>query len=111
MSRSVEERSGQKIITFHERVNVDDHVFVWVECEGRPAISIDLLNAHGRRCVSVRADGYGLFSGVVDVAWLGTAGSHRPKRFCSECGAKHDLFSSRPHICIDPLPSDDVSDG
>lgn len=107
MERTIRDNEDRtKTISVHETVGVDDHVFIWIECEGRPAISIDLMNSRGRRCLSVRADGHGLFSAVVDVQWLDNAGSERPRRFCAECGAKIDLFSSRGHECPDPLPSD-----
>lgn len=105
MEREVKNHDDKtKTIIIHETVNVDDHVFIWIECEGRPAISIDLMKGRGRRCVGIRADGYSLFGGVVDVQWLENAGSHRPRRFCAECGAEMDLLSSRGHVCPDPLP-------
>jgi len=76
----------------------DDHVFIVIECPGRPAISIDITSPHGRRCLSVRVDGMGIFSALVDLKEL------RPKgeamfRYCGMCGEKLHLHSSRGHKC------------
>lgn len=79
--------------------DVDDHVFIMVECPSRPTISIDIGNWHGRRSLGVRVNGEGMFSGVVDARWLEPDGKGDPIRYCPECGEKIKLFSSQGHIC------------
>jgi hypothetical protein len=76
----------------------DDHAFIVIECPGRPAISIDVMNHAGRRGVGIRVDGMGIFHALVDLKEL------KPKgealfRFCGMCGEKIQLHSSRTHKC------------
>lgn len=84
--------------THIQQENTDEHVFIVIECPGRPAISIDLTNQHGRRRVGIRIDGMGIFSALCDLKEL------KPKgealfRYCGMCGEKIRLNSSRGHQC------------
>ncbi len=76
----------------------DDHVFIVIECPSRPAISIDMMNHHGRRCVCIRVDGMSFSSLLVDLKELRPKGE-KMFRYCGMCGVKIDLNSSRNHAC------------
>lgn len=81
-----------------KQADADEHVFVVIECPGRPTVSIDLMNHHGRRCIGIRVDGMGLFDALVDLKEL------KPKgevlfRYCGMCGEKIQLHSSSGHHC------------
>lgn len=76
----------------------DEHVFIVVECPGRPTISIDITNQHGRRSLGVRLDGMGVADMLVDLKELPTKGETM-FRYCQMCGNKLQLLSSRPHKC------------
>lgn len=78
--------------------DVDEHVFIMLECEGRPTISIDIANAHGRRAMSVRVDGMTMHSMLLDVDHLEPKGKVI-KRFCPICGEEINLVSSKSHKC------------
>lgn len=77
---------------------IDDHVFIIIEREGRPTISLDLMNNHGRASLGIRSDGNGIANVLCDV------GSLKPKsgamnRFCPMCGIKIDHSQSFDHEC------------
>lgn len=76
----------------------DDHVFILIECPGRPAISIDVTNNHCRRGLAVRVNGMGIFNMLVDLKELQGKGE-LIFRYCSMCGEKLQLHSSRDHEC------------
>ena len=78
----------------------DEHVFIVVECEGRPTISIDIINYHGRRCLGIRVDGNGILDILLDVKDLEPRGESM-FRFCGMCGEKIQMHSSRSHRCKD----------
>jgi len=63
----------------------DEHVFIMIECEDRPTISLDLANLHGRRCLSIRVNGMTIGSSLLDVEELPTL-TTRLKRWCPFCG-------------------------
>ncbi len=79
--------------------DANDHVFVVIACPDRPTLSIDVTNQHGRRGVSVRVDGMGIFHALVDLKELPPAGGDVLFRYCCFCGDKLQLSSSRPHVC------------
>ena len=54
---------------------VDEHIFIKIECKGRPTISLDISNDYAVRCLSVRADGNGILNARLDV-----------KALASKCG-------------------------
>jgi hypothetical protein len=76
----------------------DEHVFVIVECPGRPAISIDIMNLHGRRFFGVRVNGISIFNGLLDLEELKPKGEST-FRYCGMCGEKIELTSSWSHNC------------
>lgn len=78
--------------------DADEHVFVMIECSGRPPISLDIMNRHGRRGLGVRVDGMGIFDVLLDIRELSPQG-HAMHRFCGMCGEKIQLHSSRSHQC------------
>lgn len=78
----------------------DDHVFIVIECPGRPMISIDVKNLAGRRGVGIRVEGMGIFSALVDLKELAPRGEAL-FRYCGMCGEKLQLHSSRSHQCAD----------
>lgn len=86
-----------------EQANPDEHVWITVNCEGRPTLSIDIGNAHGRRYMSVRLDGMTHHSMLLDTAHLPSRSSNDwlEHRFCPFCGDKIDFLSSRTHTCAD----------
>ncbi len=84
-----------------QQENPDDHVFIVIDCKGRPPISIDMTNPHGRRGLSVRVDGMGIFRMLVDLKELPAKGEAL-FRYCGICGEKIELHSSRPHECKVP---------
>ena len=79
----------------------DDHVFIVIECPGRPTLSIDITNQHCRRGVGIRVDGMGIFHALVDLKELKPKGEAM-FRYCEMCGEKLQLASSRGHQCKDP---------
>lgn len=83
--------------------NPDEHVWLTVECEGRPTISIDIGNGHGRRFMSVRIDGMTHHSMLLDTKELGPRSGDEWKnhRFCPFCGEEILMVSSRPHVCAE----------
>lgn len=91
-------------IQMHEiqQASPDQHVFIVIRCPGRPAISLDLMNPHGRRGLSVRVDGMGIFSALVDLKELKPVSGDAIFRYCGMCGEKLNLFSSRGHTCKEP---------
>ena len=89
----------------------DDHIFIVLECEGRPTISIDITGERGGgRYIGVRMDGMCLISAALDIAPLVLPPREQKPfqymRFCPICGGKIDSFSSAGHACPNPLPSD-----
>lgn len=83
--------------------NPDEHVWITVECDGRPTISIDIGNNHGRRFMSVRIDGMSHYSMLLDTAHLPPRSSDdwMEHRFCPFCGEEINFLSSKSHICKD----------
>ena len=81
-----------------EQKTPDDHVFIMVECAGRPTISIDIRNPSGRREASIRVDEMGIFNALVDLKELKPKSKHI-ERYCGMCGEKFVMFSSTPHQC------------
>lgn len=80
----------------------DEHVFILIETPGRPSISIDIEDAHGRRSMSVRLNGMGFAGLLVDAVELAPMEENAWLRFCPYCGEKLNDFSSRPHQCAEP---------
>jgi hypothetical protein len=80
----------------------DEHVFILVETPGRPAISLDISNTHGRRALSVRNEGMSVASFLLDVdANLPPLGK-RIERFCPYCGSPRNIVASVDrHECDD----------
>jgi hypothetical protein len=90
--------------TFHKHVvdlNEDDHVFVWIKRKGRPDISIDLHEVHGRYALGVRTGGMSLAHMLVDVEPLKPLGGEPVHRFCPFCGDEINIVSSKTHVCKD----------
>jgi hypothetical protein len=79
--------------------DADDHIWITIECPDRPVISIDIMNLHGRRSLDVRVDGMGMFGCLLDVKELPPSSGDLLHRYCSMCGEKLNLYSSRPHVC------------
>lgn len=79
--------------------DVDEHVFIRLDTDDRPTISIDVANRHGRRYLAVRANGMTIASVLCDVEELPPAG-HRIDRFCPYCGHIINLVASVDrHVC------------
>ena len=79
----------------------DDHVFVTIECPDRPTISIDVMNQHGRRYLSVRVDGMTISSTLLDVEELPPLSANDLRRWCTFCGKERNWMSaSDNHECI-----------
>lgn len=78
--------------------NVDDHVFIVIKRPGRPTVSLDLANVHGRGYLSVRVNGMGMGGQLVDVEHLPPAGNAL-HRYCPFCGEEINLVSSKTHRC------------
>ena len=87
-----------KVITQKIQAGVDDHVFIVIEREGRPTISIDIMNEHGRGCMGVRLNGTVAFNMLVDTAALPPKGKEI-HRYCPICGEEICLWSSIGHHC------------
>ncbi len=78
----------------------DEHVFIHIECPGRPPISLDLMNHHGRRGLGIRVDGMGMANLLVDVKDLPPKGE-AIFRYCCMCGEKIRMHLSRDHQCAE----------
>lgn len=81
--------------------SADDHVFVIIERDEGPVVSLDLTNSHGHGVLSVRSDGMTIGTILTDVAVTEHVGdSQRLQRFCPYCGEEKNLVSSRDrHVC------------
>ena len=77
----------------------DDHVFIEIACPDRPAISVDITSPHGRRVISIRVNGMGIFGALLDLKELNPKGGGETFRYCPICGGKLILHSSRAHQC------------
>lgn len=86
------------LIQQHVDAEPDDHVFIVIRRTGRPTVSLDLANVHGRGYLSVRVNGMGMGGHLVDVEHLPPAGSAL-HRFCPFCGEEINLVSSKSHRC------------
>ena len=76
---------------------VDDHVFIMIEREERPTVSIDVYR-DGQ--IGVRVNGYGIFNAFLDVERVhGNVMFKEEHRYCPMCGQELQLFSSRAHQC------------
>ena len=76
----------------------DDHVFLVIRRKDHNTISLDLTNEHGRVNLSVRSEGNGIASILCDMAPVKPK-SNYIARYCSFCGEKLEVFSSRGHNC------------
>lgn len=87
---------------FHKyvvEINEDDHVLLWVKRKGRPDISVDLHEVHGRYALGVRSGGMMLSHLLVDVEPLKPHGGAPVQRWCPFCGEEINLASSKTHRC------------
>lgn len=88
----------------------DDHVFIVIERDEGPTISLDLSNPHGHGSLSVRADGMTIASVLTDVTVAPHVGdSQRLRRFCPYCGQERNLAASVDRHHCEPRESDRVS--
>ncbi|HMD81356.1 MAG TPA: hypothetical protein VKE92_08625, partial [Anaerolineales bacterium] len=71
----------------------DEHLHVSIKTPERPHIDLDIHNGHGRRTLSVRANGMCIASLLLDVEELPPQGN-RVARYCPYCGEQRDLLSS-----------------
>ena len=95
------EERAPKLIQHVIEAGLDDHVFIMVKRPGRPTVSLDLDNRHGRAGLSVRTDGHGIASIVTDVGWKTPKSGKIFERFCPMCGEEIDHLSSAGHQCKD----------
>lgn len=79
----------------------DDHVWITIRCPGRPTISLDIDNNHGRRLLHTRIDGMGHSGILLDTKELGPAHTEPEilTRYCAYCGEELNLISSKTHRC------------
>lgn len=90
-----------KLVQHVIEADVDDHVFIMVKRPGRPTVSLDLANSHGRAGISVRTDGHGIASIMTDVDWKEPKSGDVFARFCPMCGEKLNHVLSSGHHCKD----------
>lgn len=81
-----------------KQADSDEYVMIVITCPNRPTVTLDLMDAHGRRTLSWRIDGMGHGGILVDTKELGPDGDRMPL-FCTYCGEKINLVSSKSHKC------------
>jgi len=80
------------------QINSDEHIFIWIKCQDRPDISIDIQNIAGRRTMGTRINGMGIVGQLLDLIELEPI-SKEIHRFCPICGEEINLVSSKLHEC------------
>lgn len=77
----------------------DEHVYIRIDTEDRPTLSLDVADTHGRRTLSIRVNGMVVSSLLVDVEAMDTMKDGAWKRFCPYCGEEINFISSKTHVC------------
>lgn len=92
------------LVSYKIKADIDDHIFIMVEREGKPTISLDITNTHGITCLHARVEGNSIASIRCDVEPLPfKVGENWRVRYCSTCGEEINPVLSSGHTCKDSV--------